>query len=379
MQFSDQVFCIHQSYKDFYGSKKPYFVGVVLDVVFPMLRGDDWNIKIPVFQSPTSYGFVLIKAKTLELLPKIAARGQILIVKEAWGKVDFHYSKGTPEKVAFITSDVSKYRLVLTVSEHILFKTRYRTKDGDINYDKDTSITTNFERIPVDEKLDSFLVDLIENYKKYEEEKDYVEIDPLKYFALQSCLDFDKMMNSFYFPRDGGRQFELNLALIVAAWISDQDIVLELWDGSMEMISELYDREVTGKYTQVFRIKEYNKKIPTMFVKLGKNAKMKANFYVEPLRQSDPDDPTGQLINLRKVEMTDHLPIIRGTSDDRITRTVGFQGYNIFPRTFILTRYLCNKYRMKCVDVSRSEQLSQSPAENSTEESSPQKSNSQNK
>jgi len=45
-------------------------VGIVLDTVFPIERGDDWQIKIALFQSEKSFGYALIKSKELNDLPK---------------------------------------------------------------------------------------------------------------------------------------------------------------------------------------------------------------------------------------------------------------------------------------------------------------------
>ena len=45
-------------------------VGIVLDTVFPIERGDDWQIKIALFQSEKSFGYALIKGEELNDLPK---------------------------------------------------------------------------------------------------------------------------------------------------------------------------------------------------------------------------------------------------------------------------------------------------------------------
>ena len=45
-------------------------VGIVLDTVFPIERGSDWQIKIALFQSEKSFGYALIKGKELNDLPK---------------------------------------------------------------------------------------------------------------------------------------------------------------------------------------------------------------------------------------------------------------------------------------------------------------------
>ena len=45
-------------------------VGIVLDTVFPIERGNDWQIKIALFQSEKSFGYALIKGEELNDLPK---------------------------------------------------------------------------------------------------------------------------------------------------------------------------------------------------------------------------------------------------------------------------------------------------------------------
>ena len=49
---------------------KPYLVGIVLDTVFPIMRGTDWQIKIALFQSEKSFGYAQIKGHSLDELPK---------------------------------------------------------------------------------------------------------------------------------------------------------------------------------------------------------------------------------------------------------------------------------------------------------------------
>ena len=45
-------------------------VGIVLDTVLPIRRGEDWQIKIAIFQSEKSFGYAIIKAQYYDDLPK---------------------------------------------------------------------------------------------------------------------------------------------------------------------------------------------------------------------------------------------------------------------------------------------------------------------
>merc|ERR1719466_220264 len=86
--------------------------------------------------------------------------------------------------------------------------------------------------------------------------------------------------------QDSWKSIELKSALIVGFWVSksesDDQGILELWDTSSKENSQL--REYVKKnYNQAFRILHQDVRIPTSFVKIGAEAKIKQNYYVDQL------------------------------------------------------------------------------------------------
>ena len=82
MNFDDEYFDRPDKYQEMYGVKHPYFAGIVLGTVFPIRFSNNvWSLKIAVFQSVQSFGYIQISADDPAMLPKIHSRGQIIHCK----------------------------------------------------------------------------------------------------------------------------------------------------------------------------------------------------------------------------------------------------------------------------------------------------------
>lgn len=376
MNFNDRNFTKSMYYRENYGVLKPYLVGIVMDTVMPMQRKvgrettGDWQIKIAIFQSEKSSGYAVIKARDLNDLPKGLCRGQILVLKEAIGTSKRHYRTNQPEYVATLCSAVSKYRLALVISEHLLKKDQYRTSDGYLNHDPYCSVTKNLSRVAIDEKMDSYITQLIENFMEYtkKDREELLGIDPRRWVLPVDLEDLYKI------PTDEEslmeqRPKDLYPALIVGFWVckdeklfEDPGVILELYDGSLS--DETRNKSFVEKnYKQAFGIAEQDRRIPTAFVKISKNAFMKYNYHAENLLKltNKTMNPCGQLINLRRVHIEEDIPVLKGTKNTAMTSSVGYQGYSLQDSNFVTTKLFTKIYNREVFNWKKKDAADEKP------------------
>ena len=62
----------------------------------------------------------------------------------------------------------------MIISEHLVQKDLYRTRDGYLNLDPICSVTKKMAEAAIDEKMDSYITQTIENFIKYSKKEEYV-------------------------------------------------------------------------------------------------------------------------------------------------------------------------------------------------------------
>merc|ERR1712176_1714603 len=118
----------------------------------------------------------------------------ILILKEAVGMRKPHYRTQEPEFVAYLDAACTKYRMILIVSEHLVSKKSFRTRDGYINHDPYCSVTRNLTRkMAIDDKMDGYINQLMNDFEEYGHGKDYVVLDPRHYGDLRGLKYIDEL------------------------------------------------------------------------------------------------------------------------------------------------------------------------------------------
>ena len=145
----------------------PYLIGVVLDAVFPanisISEREIFSLKVAVWQSPTSFGFVKVMGRRDEL-PKLTSRGQMIIVGKTRGKLETNY-RGNSESIAVLPPQFNKHREVLLLSEHERDKSAVGlfSEDGYLIVDKYSIIKNPF---PVDGALKDHLGELLTSFMR---------------------------------------------------------------------------------------------------------------------------------------------------------------------------------------------------------------------
>ena len=62
----------------------------------------------------------------------------------------------------------------MIISEHLVQKDLYRTRDGYLNLDPICSVTKKMAEAAIDEKMDSYITQTIENFIEYSKKEEYV-------------------------------------------------------------------------------------------------------------------------------------------------------------------------------------------------------------
>jgi len=186
----------------------------------------------------------------------------------------------------------------------------------------------------IDEKLDNYIIDMIENFIVYSNKEEYLDIDPRKWVKAVNLEDL------YNFPTDDHtlaiqKSHDILPALIVGFWVpkeeteeffDDPGVILELYDGSSTKNKN--NSFIEKHYAQAFRIKKQERRIPTAFIKISENADLKYNYHIEELlgSKNETKNPCGQLINLRKIKIDKDIPVLPGTTNSTVTGSVGYQG-----------------------------------------------------
>jgi len=322
LKFSDPAFACSYLYQTRYGCKNPYLIGVVLDAVFPanisISEREVFSLKVAVWQSPSSFGFVKVMGKRDEL-PKLTSRGQIIIVGKTRGKVETNY-RGHSESIAVLPPQYDKHREVLLLSEHERDQSTVGlfSDDGFLVVDK-YSITKN--PFPVDGPLKDHLGELLTSFKSYDSNRDYCTVDPLKYVALGTCATLSEMRT-----RDMAHNHELNLAYCVAVWQNkeeDDDFAVELFDHSFPSLAEKkWPPRFAERYRRLTQVDCYNETTPTAIVRIPVLEYSKHYWHDKEAQWKRADC----LMNIRKVNI-DNDGMLRIVQKD-MQAVSGYQGYD---------------------------------------------------
>jgi len=322
LKFSDAAFACSSLYQTRYGCTNPYLIGVVLDAVFPanisISEREIFSLKVAVWQSPTSFGFVKVMGRRDEL-PKLTSRGQMIIVGKTRGKLETNY-RGNSESIAVLPPQFNKHREVLLLSEHERDKSAVGlfSEDGYLIVDKYSIIKNPF---PVDGALKDHLGELLTSFMSYDSHRDYCTVDPLKYVVPGTCATLAEMR-----MRDMAHNHELNLAYCVAVWQNkeeDDDFAVELFDHSCASLTEKnWPPRFAERYRRLTQVECYNETTPTAFVRIPVLEYSKHYWHDVEAQWKKADC----FMNIRKVNI-DNDGMIRIIQKD-MQAVSGYQGYD---------------------------------------------------
>ena len=102
-------------------TSNPWLLGIVLDVVLPAnvsVTEEVYSLKVAVWQSPDSFGYVKIMGQP-EMLPKIRERGQLILARGSRGMVRKEYKD---ERIAVLPpqfkAGVIMKKLLVVLNSH---------------------------------------------------------------------------------------------------------------------------------------------------------------------------------------------------------------------------------------------------------------------
>ena len=300
----------------FFRTSNPWLLGIVLDVVLPAnvsVTEEVYSLKVAVWQSADSFGYVKIMGKLKEL-PKIRERGQLILVRGSRGMVRTEYKE---EKVAVLPPQFKDYREVL------LANFPHWEKDNVVVADQYSVMGSKKTPLCVDGQMKDLVEEMRAEFKLYEERKGtedgYCFVDPKKYFTKSTCAE----MIEFRCP-DKTKNYELNLALVVAVWKSERfGYALELNDLSCYNVEK---RRLPFRFAEEYKLVKavdfYDDRVPCAFVRIPTDKKWHKSFYF------DPDEgwlEPGCLVNLKSLNVQKAIVSLVETES---SRKAGFQGFN---------------------------------------------------
>ena len=287
-----------------------------MDVVLPAnvsVTEEVYSLKVAVWQSPDSFGYVKIMGQP-EMLPKIRERGQLILARGSRGMVRKEYKD---ERIAMIPPQFKDYREILLANFPNWQKDNFVVPDQySVRGKKTTPLCVDGQMMDIVEQMKA-------DFKLYEERKGtedgYCFVDPKKYFTKSTCAD----MIQFRCP-DKTKNYDLNLALVVAVWKSERlGYVLELADISC------YDVEVrrlpfqfAKEYKLIKSVEFYDDRVPCAFVRIPTGKKWHKSFWFD---QGDGWLEPGCLVNLRSLNIEKAIVSLVQTENNK---KAGFQGFN---------------------------------------------------
>ena len=294
--------------------------GVILDSVFPAdvtIRADKdtYSLKVAVWQSADSYGYVKIMG-TVEELPKITRRGQLIAIRQTRGKQVENY-RGEIENIAVLPPQFTTHREVLILSEHELDVQNLIDSQGNLKTDKYSIKKKDW---PVDGTMKDYLNEMWSRYLSYDSGENFCPVDPKKYRKYpNTCASI------FNVSQKWERNRELNLAYIVAVWHSEerQDDVVELFDLScLNEDEKHWPEDFKLNYKRARKVPAYHEDVPTAFVRIPKVEK----YYPSCWYDRDPNwKRSGRLINIRKINLQDSLITLVQSDSQAMS---GYQGFD---------------------------------------------------